>query len=135
LGRLYGLLGLPLAVIGGALCALPVWWLGVQRSTACALRDVTRVTLPAALGVGIMAAIFSIGQIPGVSHSDSPLGIVWHIILISFASLGFLATIGASQRMMPHYSPLTEVYASVKEWRRHSLVFKGSQCLNKTPGV
>jgi O-antigen/teichoic acid export membrane protein len=116
LGRLYGLVGLPFAVLGGVLCALPVWWLGVRQSTTCTLRDVISVFLPATLGVGMMTIVFSIGQIPAISHPDSPVGIIWHVVLISVAGLGFLVTIGICQRMTPHYSPLTELQSIVKQW-------------------
>jgi O-antigen/teichoic acid export membrane protein len=119
LGRVYGLIGLPFAVIGGVLCSIPVWWLGVKRSTSCTLREVVSVLIPPVLGVGIMTIVFLVGQISATSSMKSATRTIWHVTLISFATAGFLVTILICQRFVAHYSPLMELYAIIKTQLRY----------------
>jgi O-antigen/teichoic acid export membrane protein len=108
LGRLYGLPGLPFAMLGGALCTLPVLWIGVRRSTTCTLRDVGRTLVPASFGVAAIILVFYCGQVPAIAHYGSIIGIIWHIFVISIAGIAFLAITSIAQRTMLHYSPLVE---------------------------
>jgi O-antigen/teichoic acid export membrane protein len=109
MGHRYGLVGLPFAMLGGVLSALPIWWLGIRRSTACTWREVGSALLPPGVGVGVMSLVFWAGQMPAALPSESALGIMWHIMLTIIAALGFLATIGISQQLIPRYSPLIEM--------------------------
>lgn len=120
LGRLFGLVGLPCAILGGMLCALPVWWHGVKRATSCTPRQVGIALATPLLGAAIMAAVFSVGRVPSVAHTDSGAGIVWHMALIVAAVLGYGGAISLSQRVIPRYAPLAELRGALGSLlRRH----------------
>jgi hypothetical protein len=117
LGRLYGLVGLPLAIIGGVLCTIPVWWLGVRQSAICNLKDVIGAMLPPVLGIVMMIVVFVVGQILPISHLSYLVGTIWHFVLIGLACLAFLITIWICQQMIPHYSPLVDLQSILNRWR------------------
>jgi O-antigen/teichoic acid export membrane protein len=118
LGRLYGVFGLPFAIVLGALCAVPAWWLGVRQSTTCTALEVSKAVAPALLGVGVMTLVFLVGQAPEATRADSALGVIWHMALIGIASVGFVASILIGQSIVPDYSPLAELQRMVRRWRR-----------------
>ena len=126
LGKLFGLSGLPFATLGGVLIALPIWWMGVHKSTTCTLIDVSSVLGPAIIGMVVITIVFFIGQLPAISRMDSVLGLIWNITLILIASVGFMATIIICQRLVPHYSPLVELQNIFNQMRQRSHLLKMS---------
>ena len=109
LGRSFGLAGLPFAALGGAVCALPLWWRGVRRSTVCTLRDTFAACAPAVLGVAAMAVVLATGRIPVAAQAGTLAAIIWYIILIVVAGMAFLVTIGLCQKLVPQYTPLAQL--------------------------
>jgi len=117
--RLFGLFGLPYAMIGGAICSIPVWWLGIRRCTNCSMKYVFTVFIPPGLGVVTIIILFFIGQTAGISKTDSFLNILWHLTLIGITALGYLKTIDVSQRIIPNYSPLADLKRLFREKWQH----------------
>jgi PST family polysaccharide transporter/lipopolysaccharide exporter len=119
LGILYGLLGLPLALVISTLCAIPICWFGVKTVTNCTLRGVLIELAPALLGASIMILIFVVGMSAGSLTLNTVPGVVRHLAVTALAGLGFLTTIAVSERVIPQYSPLTEFHRVFsRSWRR-----------------
>lgn len=109
LGRLFGLGGLPFAMVGGAIVSIPIWWSGIRRCTNCRFKDLLVVFLPSVAGMFSVILIFSIGQAASIFNPDSIGSLLWHIGLIGISVVAFLKTIDIAQRLVPDFSALTDL--------------------------
>lgn|GEM_PF-344968 len=109
LAKLFALAGLPFAMIGGMVCSLPIWWLGIRKCTTCTFKDVFIQFVPAAIGMGAIMVVFFIGQVVTISHAASVISIIWHLGLIGASAFAFFKTIDIAQHFVPEYSALTDL--------------------------
>ncbi len=119
LGHLLGLPGLPCAMLGGGLCALPAWWHGVRHTTSCTLRQVGTALAPPLLGAAIVAVVFGVGRMAPVSRVGSGAEMAWHLALIVVAGVGYISVIGLCQGRISHYAPLMGLRNAFGAMLRH----------------
>lgn len=118
-GNLFGLAGLPFAMIVGTMCSLPIWWVGIRQCTSCAFKNVFIVIIPAGIGMVAIILVFFIGQMAIISQARSVISILWHLGLIGISALAFLKTIDITQRLVPNYSALTDLKSVFgNRWQR-----------------
>jgi O-antigen/teichoic acid export membrane protein len=116
LGKIFGMPGLAYAMTVGAICAIPLWWFGIKKSTNCLAKDVIVTIIPAVLGVLIVTIVFFLGQTTKTDLiSKSIIGTIWDILIIVIAAVTFVKTISVGQKTIPNYLPLEEIKMIIRD--------------------
>jgi O-antigen/teichoic acid export membrane protein len=109
LGRWFGLNGLSYAATIGGIAGLPVWWIGIRRTTNCTLWQIIQIISPSCFGAMLMVILFKIGQMPEILYKNSITSVVWNIALMILATVGFFVAIWKLEGIFPNYKPLPEL--------------------------
>lgn len=109
LGRVYGLQGLALASALGAICTLPVWWWGIQKTVQCSVQDVAKAMGPVTVSTLLMTGIMQAGIVLISSASGIVAKASWTIGVGVIGGFLYLVSVFGIGRFVSEYNPIAEL--------------------------
>ncbi len=109
-GRMFGISGLPVATIIGAIVALPIWWIGLKRALTVNIRQLLVSVYPALFGSMMIFVIFLINKFITIQFPININSFIWQIIIIFIATLVYALAIWFIVKLKPDNRQLQEAY-------------------------